>query len=229
MNHIANPIKSLLLLLAAVTGAQAQLVLIDDFSQGTRHFSVAAPNQSLTDTASGLSGVYGGQRKVIFQAQSDVGSVTFDIDGGTASLRNLPNTQAIVSFDYDITGLSLGPGSSIRISGTDAPSDFDAWFTVAQFGSSWSIFDQGGLYEKGGNQNTWVSLADAWFSPNAPQPEWSEIRTLRVYQGGPIGTSWDIAHIEVMAVPEPSAYVLLSSGGLLAFITTRRWRRQNAV
>ncbi len=221
--------KSLLLLLAAITGTQAQIVPIDDFSQGTRHFNVAAPNQSITDTASGLSGVYGGQRKVTFQAQSGIGSVTLDIGSGMASLRNLPNTQAFVSFEYDITGLSLGPGSSIRISGTDAPSDFDSWFTVAHFGSSWSIFDQGGLFEKGGNQNTWVSLADAWFSPNAPEPDWSEIRTLRVYQGGPFGTSWDITRIEVMAVPEPSAYALLFSGCLLVFIATRRRRLKNAV
>lgn len=189
-------------------------MVVDDFVDGTGQLSVLAPDQVVTDTAVGLNGVYNGFRLVVFEDQLVMGGVTLTIGGGQASVRNLPNTQGYVSFEYDVTGLNLGPEASIRVNGNGL-SDFDAYFSGAPAGSPWGIYAPD-FFEQGGADNSWVSLGNAWFITGSPYQSWSAVQSLRIYQGGVTGTSWDITSIELIPapVPEPAAFPLIAAMGV---------------
>jgi hypothetical protein len=131
-------------------GVAGDPVTIDDFTEGERHYSVLATGEIISETVTNLNNVVGGKRIVSIQAQTGTGA-SLDIGGGRASLRNLPSSQTLITLRYDVSSLSLGPANYIRVSGSDAPSDLDSYF----------VDESGREFEVGGDQNTWVSLANA--------------------------------------------------------------------
>lgn len=171
-------------------------MIIDNFTEGSQSLTVdlsqgsetPKPLPSSTNLVTGLSAVYGGQRRATLTAQGGIGVPALTIGSGSAVLNNGDQSQALVTLEWNVSGLSLTGSNAVRVNGTGAP-DFTAVFTDAA----------GRTYEKGGPLNTLVTLSNAWTKPYRPTaPNWSTMQTLTIIRGGPLGTDWTITSVEIL-------------------------------